>query len=383
MTIGNFEPDGTQTGAHNFLGILPEWEAAYVISGDKRAYLAMLANEQAGNCCSYGVGPGGGSDGFVQRDETTGLPASPTDYAAASYDSGSGGLVVGTGGSVWTTDMAHAWSAGYLAYLTTGRWFSLETCQHQAAAEFLASPNYDNTTVRIAGGHLQDRGCAWMMRTAGAALGITPDSSTLRAKYISYLQANIATWRTNEVGLNNLGIRQNLYNHTDYGSAMSAGMFQQYFLTQSFAFARDVAAHTLSSTAQTQFTETVNFHCSLPVGMLGTRPGGFCYKQAANYGLVVGPSAGSFYSSFGAWYDACVAAGQLSNDACAVAGTLAGGNFPDATSYWGNFQPSIAYAVDAGVSGAAAAYARMTGASNWGTFYSNLPNAPQWAVIPR
>lgn len=387
MTRGNFEQDGTAGGFHAWLGIMPEWDAAYAISGDIRAYRGMLANEQASNCCGLYYGPDSQLDGygFVQRDESTGLPAAPTDYVNESYNnrfSGSGGtIVVGSNTSTWpwVTDQAHSWLSGYMAYLATGRWFSLETCQHQVATEFLVSSSSGGLVRCI---NVQDRAAAWMIRTMAAALAITPDSGNLRSKYISYVESNIAAWRTSQVGFNSLGLRRDLYDNPGPASYQGVKMFMNYFLTFAFAFARDIAADALSATAQTQFRETVQFHCAFPAGLLGNSPSGFSYRRAAAYEYVCGPTPGAFYPSFGAMYDACVTAGEIPSGE-ASSGTLLGGYFPDATSYWGNFLPAAAYAVDTGIAGAAEGYARMTSASNWGSLYANLGNAPQFAIIPR
>lgn len=59
---------------------------------------------------------------------------------------------------------------------------------------------------------------------------------------------------------------------------------------------------------------------------------------------------------------------------------LRGGHYPDATSYWGNLQPAIAYAVEHGVSGAQAAYNRMSAAPNWGQLLGSFNTAPVWSV---
>jgi hypothetical protein len=344
---------------------------------------------------------GPGTAGFVNRDETTGLPAAHSDYLGESYSnrhstSNGGTIVVGsdTTARPWTTDPAHSWAAGYLPYLITGRWFSLETAQFGTICEFLAwgvssTEGYPTTRYRFRYG--EDRGAAWQMRQMACVLAITPDDHPSRSKYLTHLELCAGNWYTNEVGINNLGIRQNIFNNTDYASAPynSAGMFQQYFISQAFAFAWEIAGDQLGATAQTQLSASVTFHNSLPVGLLGTRPDGFCFRRAAAYGYAVGPdrtkplTAGDFYSTFDEWYEALVSIGQIPTETCTTGADLLGGNIPDATSYWGNFLPAAAYAANTGTAGASAAYARMTGASNWGTFYANLTSAPQWAVVPR
>jgi len=57
MTRGNFDQAAHGGGYHPHLGLLPLWDAAYVVSGDVRAYRSMLANEQASNCCRFGPLP--------------------------------------------------------------------------------------------------------------------------------------------------------------------------------------------------------------------------------------------------------------------------------------------------------------------------------------
>jgi hypothetical protein len=66
-----------------------------------------------------------------------------------------------------------------------------------------------------------------------------------------------------------------------------------------------------------------------------------------------------------------------------VGGPLRGGNFPGASSYWGNMLPAIAYAVHHNVPGAQAAYNRMISAPNWSDFTADFINAPVWSVAPR
>jgi hypothetical protein len=64
-------------------------------------------------------------------------------------------------------------------------------------------------------------------------------------------------------------------------------------------------------------------------------------------------------------------------------GGLRGGNFPSATSYWGNLQPALAYAVEHNVPGARDAYNRMIGAANWNSIAADFDSNPVWAVRPR
>lgn len=390
MTRGNFDQAAQGGGYHSHLGLLPLWDAAYVVSGDVRAYRSMLANEQASNCCRMVPSPAG----FNTRDENTGLPINLPDFYADSYSNGAGAgrVQIGSDNSAapWTTDPAHSWAAGYLTYLVTGRWFSLETAQFCVGAEFLTwgiSSGTNDGQRWMAG---EDRHAAWAMRQLCCAVAITPDSNTtLRNGYIAYLQAAWNKWRTSEVGFNNLGVRRNIYNYTSYANApyLSCGAFQQYFIVQAFAFGYDIASELVSSTARTQWLESIMFHGLFPVGLLGTRPDGYCYRRAALYGIAVGPdraNRGNFYSSWAQVYDVAVATGQIpAGESCAGGTTLLGGYFPDGSSYWGNLHPAAAYARDFGVTGAAVAWSRMSGASNYSELMANFGLYPQFAIVPR
>lgn len=392
MTRGNFDQQSQGGGYHAHLGLLTLWDAAYVVSGDARAYRSMLANEQASNCCRMGPSDAG----FNTRDERTGRPINLIDFYSDSYSNGYGAgkvqVASDSSPTPWSTDPAHSWAAGYLTYLVTGRWFSLETAQFLVGAEFLTwgiSSGPNDGQRWMAG---EDRHAAWALRQLCCALAITPDSGStaLRDGYISYLQTALNKWRTNEVGFNNLGVRRNIYNNSAYADApyLSCGAFQQYFIAQVFPFGYDIASELVSATARTQWLETVRFHAQFPIGLLGTRPGGYCFRRAGLYGLAVGPDRiadrTNFFSSWALVYDTAVATGAIpAGESCASGNTLLGGNFPDASSYWGNLYPAAAYAKQFGVTGADAAWARLTGASNHAELYAGFATYPHFGVLPR
>jgi len=343
---------------------------------------------------------GPGQAGFNTRDEATGLPINLLDFYNDSYSNGysptygANKVYVGsdTSAAPWTTDPAHSWAAGYLPYLVTGRWFSLETAQFCVGAEFLAwgiSGGANDGQRWMAG---EDRHAAWAMRQLSCALAITPDASSaaLRSGYISYLQTAWNKWRTTEVGFNNLGIRRNIYNNSSYADApyLSCGAFQQYYIAQSFPFAYQVASELVNATARTQWLEAVRFHLQFPIGLLGTRPDGYSYRRAGLYGLAVGPDrvadVTNFFSTWAQVYDVAVLTGAIPlNETSAPGDTLLGGYFPDASSYWGNMHPAAAYAKEFGVTGADAAWGRMTGAANYSELVAGFATYPHFGIVPR
>ena len=121
------------------------------------------------------------------------------------------------------------------------------------------------------------------------------------------------------------------------------------------------------------------------VGILGTA-GGFCFGKASTYTITLSPlvkpnfaytEPGEMYSTWGEVYQATFGTASTSCD-----NTLSG--YIEPTGYWGNLLPAIAYAVDHGAAGAAAAWARLTGASNWPQLRdSGFDNAPIWGIVPR
>ena len=112
----------------------------------------------------------------------------------------------------------------------------------------------------------------------------------------------------------------------------------------------------------------------------------FNFNDAAQYTVAVAASdtadwangTGPWYPDWGAIYKA-----TLGKDNSVVeAGQLRGAYFPDPSSYWGNLQPALSYAVEHAAAGAAEAYQRMTTASNWPAFVALCGDAPVWSVRP-
>lgn len=146
---------------------------------------------------------------------------------------------------------------------------------------------------------------------------------------------------------------------------------------------------TLGAETQTKLDTFFAWKARSVVGRLGSAVGtDYLYRDAAPYTIAVAPTnfpdyeggTGPWFTHWGQCYDATFAAGSAGPK---VDGPLRGGNMPEASSYWGNMQPAIAYAVEHGVPGAAAAYARMRAADNWAALRANFNATPVWSVRPR
>jgi len=118
----------------------------------------------------------------------------------------------------------------------------------------------------------------------------------------------------------------------------------------------------------------------------GTGAEEYLYRDAAVYAIAIAPTntpdfatgTGPWYSNWGEVYSAT----HSTSPGPRTEGDLRGAYFPDPTSYWGNLQPALAYAVRFGIPGADIAYARMTGASNWSEFEAGCDREPVWGVRP-
>ena len=165
--------------------------------------------------------------------------------------------------------------------------------------------------------------------------------------------------------------------------------WMQDFVTAAFGYAKALNLN-MSAAEQGKLTAFFAWKAQSVVGRLGgTGANEYLYRDAAPYTIAVAPSntanwvtgAGPWFADWGALYTATMA--QQTVPGARVEGGLRGSYFPDPTSYWGNMQPALAYAVEHGVAGAQAAYDRMVGSSNWASIANSFDGAPVWGVRPR
>ncbi|XVJ68966.1 MAG: hypothetical protein HEQ39_04375 [Rhizobacter sp.] len=118
----------------------------------------------------------------------------------------------------------------------------------------------------------------------------------------------------------------------------------------------------------------------------GTGPNEHPFYEAAPYTIAVAPTdKPDFLKGTGPWFTDWGAVYKAQTEVPNPPGTgdqLRGGYFPEATSYWGNLQPAIAYAVQHRVPGALEAYQRLTSASNWSRLANKFNTNPVWSVMP-
>lgn len=388
-------PNGMGAGGyHPSIGMLPEWDVLYLKSTSSICYAALQLN-------AYSAG----RYGTHFRDETTNRPLRFSAYPNLVADGGSG--ITGTGASTTNSYAVRgsgtspaAWasthhpSVGFMAYLVTGRWYFIEELQFAATVNYLK--NGDNLR-RFSGGVFRSdaganttRGAGWAWRTLAQAACVTPDDDPLAAEFLASMEANVAYYHARYVAQPNnpFGF---VTPYSDYSNAgdniyFDAGWMQD-FIVAAVGYSKSLDLN-ISTGARAQLDAFFAWKARSVVGRFGgTGASEYLYRDAATYTVAVAPSdSPNFAAGAGPWYADW---GALYRDTFASAspgpkeeGGLRGGNFPDASSYWGNLQPALAYAVEHGVPGAAAAYRRMVGASNWSSLADNFSGSPVWAVRP-
>jgi hypothetical protein len=402
IQVGNFVYDSDYMGATGYaspIGLLPTHDVAYLVCTDNTP---LLYGSVVRNGFSVGRYP------IHYRDETTNrVPRFSTNdtmvladgsnmlSTGASSAGGAGTTPVVSGGGHASWDTAHSPSAGYIAYLLTGHWYHMETCQFVVTANWFNIDDhlgYPDTRMRFTPNYngVQTRAAAWGFRSLIHALTVTPDDdTTLLAEFVTkveghidYLHATYIAQANNPYGLVMPGEN---YSGT---APQFCSPWQQDFLTATYGYTicLDLA---ISGTVKTKLAAFFEWKAKSIVGRLGLEAD-FWYVNADPYTLgtstVLLPDyvggTGPWYASWNAVYNATYATppAWLSS----TEGVLGGEYTSDAwgTSMWGNLHPAIAYAVRHGVSGAVAAIDRMTGASNYSDITAAFPAKPVWSVAP-
>ena len=374
MQRGGWTQDQSGPGFHNDIGLLPLWDALYCTSGDARAHRSVIANARALN--SYGI---------VWRDSADNLPTRPSGRPTWSVDGNHQG-----GGNGWSTgplnwDMAHHGSGGYLAYLTTGDYYFLETMQHQASLCYLCNDENDGIgTARIFAG--QTRAMAWSLRTVGQLAAIGPEGDSVTSDYTALLANNMAYWnsRRQSAGQNQLGV---LYSYELATGGYGAGVlspWQQNFVVQTQGHLSEIEP----LADMTALDAVRDYYYRWPVGMLGgSGTSNYCYTRAGNYTLKVANTqtgnTADYYDSWGTVYEQTFNS-QNSSCGTSLQGTSGGDPAEASTGYWGNLLPAIAQAVDHGATDALTAWNRLAAASNFSVVAnSGFDNVPIWGIVPR
>jgi len=393
LQVGNHSPGMGMAGYHGSIGLLPEWDVLYLTSPSPSAYAGLIVN-------AYG----GGRYGIHFRDETTQRPLRFSSYPSlvvgeGSSISSSGASTTesytprGTGTPPATWASSHHPSLGFMAYLVTGRWYFMEETQFVATLNYLKNSNAPRLNTQgifqSSAGANTTRGAAWAIRSLAQAACATPDSDTaLRHEFLASLQANIDWNHARYVAQRNnpYGWVQPYSDYTGVGDGIYfEATWMQDFYTAAFGYTKAMET-ALPAASEQRLTEFFAWKARSIAGRLGGgAPTDYLYADAAPYTIAVAPTdTPDFVTGTGPWHPSwgAIYADTMKRPNPGTAPSLRGGNFPDATSYWGNLQPAIAYAVQHRVPGAVEAYQRMTSASNWQQLVSDCDANCVWSVQP-
>lgn len=392
---GSYSGAMGSAGYHGSIGLLPEWDVLYLTSDSHRAYAGVIFN-----------GYSAGRYGIHFRDESTNRPLRFSSHPTLVLGGGSGvsGIGASAAGTITpkatgTTPAAwassHQPSVGFMAYLLTGRWYFMEEVQFAATSNYLK--NGDHTRGGAAGvfqtsaGANTTRGAAWATRALAHAVQVTPDADTaLRSEFLASLKSNIDWLHARYVAQTN-----NPYGwvqpYSDYTASANDGIYfdaawMQDFHTAAFGYVKAMEFE-FTPAGNARLTEFFAWKARSIIGRLGgTASTDFLYADAAQYTVAVAPSdSPDFVTGKGPWHSdwGAIYADTTKSPNPGTALGLRGAYYPEPTSYWGNLQPAIAYAVQHQVPGAVEAYERMTSAPNWQEIVAAFDRSPVWSVYPR
>jgi hypothetical protein len=395
--------DMTGAGANPSIALLPHWNALYMGTADARAYRATIVNSLSM-----------GSYGISWRDATTKKVLKPSNFASWSVDGPGGSATSGvnlSNGSKW--EINHAPGESYLAYLLTGRYAHYELLLKHAATCYITRSTGATGVVTMGSGTSrklvhQVRGTAWTIRTLSLLAAIAPDSEIaaggVAAEYRTLLVNNVAYWKsvTQTAGINQLGY---LYEYGASGSLDAYGpgwspSWQHDWWAASMGLGSDLEP----LADMTEYNFVRDWLYKGVVGRVGDSSG-FYFGEASTYAVKISDASSldptTWLDSWATVYQRTFAHLSGGADSIAKDDTLinsgnpaafepvpnttgAGGPADAEFGRWGYLLPALCYAAEHGAPGAAASYARVTGATNYSTLNTaGFDQAPQWDATPR
>lgn len=390
MDRGPFPVNTSGTGFGNFIGLLPLWDALYVTTADPRAYDAAIASVRAYNAYSL----------FRKSSATNRIPR-VSDFLTTTYFGGNGGEQINVGGQVW--DVAHAPNDGFLPYLITGDYYFYETMAHTAQSWYFCHRSAAGSgTARKWRNDFQNRAIAWGVNIVAGFTAIAPIESEATADLD--IVSDYRTWfanvigdfadQTELVGQNQIGLPYSFSTDNQWTPPTYGGVPQ--WMTSFWVAANGRTQDLQPFVDATRLNVLAQFMYRWPVGLLGaTGAANYHFSRAGIYGVVVdptaigtefGPDETDFYDTWGEVWTATH--GSPNAETTNTLQGTSGANPAIASGYWANLLIAISAAVDHAATGAAASWARLTGAANFaafeaGTGADNCNDIPIFCVVPR
>lgn len=372
------------------IGWLPKWDACYVVSADPRAYRAVLVNSFAAGAWSTHWRNGASNEVVAYGDFPT--VKKPTS-SGANY--GGRNFYSGQYGTDW--DISHGWLPGYTAYLVTGDYWHLESLQFfvkwvHYSSGLAARGNATGLMVRS----LQSRGTAWAIRNCAMAAAMTPDADRERAAYINAVGASL-TWlrgyHTNPLGIvlepDQAGWGDPGGQRTwmsDYVVGTVAWVLDQKILSGTQLTDAQAFMQWMGKGLVERFSDGSNprgwhwmYQTYSPVVSTATFPDN--QNQAnfdANWGI-------AFERAFGRANGTDLDTPEIKAYNWATPNKIA--SWSTASSFGAGYfeygMCALAQCVNQGITGAAAAFRRITSASNYPSCKASLANDPRFGLAPR
>ncbi|WP_218037686.1 hypothetical protein, partial [Reyranella soli] len=282
-----------QTGARDDIGLMPAWNAIWLVTQDQKAAQYALAQADAA-----------GSVPWHYFDPKTGTYLSLDDYPTLWTDPrGTPTLTQQpSGSSGWTPDGAHAPDLSYVAYLLTGDRYYLDQLNAQATfALFYAWPDpRENGLGLVANGYDQVRQQAWSLRVIDEAAWANPAGSVEQTTFAqiannnwSWLVSQIPLW-TQQQG--------EAYGYVpgDYRDGMAPWQ-QDYFASVAIEAAQMGNADALTF---------LKWEANFLVGRFLNNASGFNPHDGVAYSLNIKDSNGTNYKTWAQIEQATIAAGN-------------------------------------------------------------------------
>lgn len=409
---GNYPTGMGGGGYHGSIAIIPEWDVTYLVnSTSAKPWKAVQIN-------AYSAG----RYGIHWRDENTNEPVKFSTYPNGNVgygsnigDSGNNGVggffVQPTGTLPAYFKPSHHPSIGFMAYLITGSFYHLESVQFNGYLQGFKSP----AATRQFGKMIlwtddeQTRGAAWGLRSYVQAAIASPDGSSHKTEFINALSENVNAYHTRYIAnpSNPQGFTREYgggsYNGTNPPAAQATWMHD--FFAAMLGYWRLLEIPLTGTNTNTKFEQFYNWK----VQTIANRFGGvasneYLYRDAGGaYAIAVAPNNTPYSPNYpspllnGPWYNnwgeiwTPTHDGTLQGASSGLQvprvkeigdGTLRGGYFPEASSYWGNMLPALTYLVSNGYAGAQASYDLVTSAPNWGQLETSFNAYPVYATAP-
>ncbi|WP_405242475.1 hypothetical protein [Lentisalinibacter salinarum] len=393
-------PDLDSGGAKPELAPYDRWTAAYLISGDRRAWNAMRAAQDEYAAVVRTLG----SALSRARDEETGFPIDLGKKGVVSEEWGSAGdsntlLANRDGIALAKTDLAHQPAVGYVTYLLTGESNELEALLFSAVSVWLNERpgGYPGLIPdRRWGSSGQVRSLAWGFREVLNAGTVTPADhplhSTMEAAVSNALtemnssgrpldeSGDLGIWLTGPgFGVAVIYSSDETPNPNDVGDGANDGVgyapWQDDWLTWSIG-----SAYERGWKQELSNSGLWEWKAQAVVGRFGNAATQYCWDRAANYALGIQDTAqGPFYAS---WSQIFSKNYPTVTD-CAPSGASMSRSDSSATGYGAQIGPALAIAASTGIQSAVDAWALydQRDISGWGA--RDFSDAPEWAISAR